>query len=556
MNCAPLATTTPLKQLPFDQYSTKSVRTWNQVSGESFAAHMDLAGRKVVMNRDQYETYMIIAGFLSWLLIATILMLFWIFAPRDHRDNMIRIFRKFDMVPRRHEVESKHEDHSEVSYAPSALGGVVSIGLVLLGLITTGLLFFNYVQHNVVVQSTLDVYNATVLQDVAVDMDVAVTFVGYSGCVGDTFFPATVGETNTVPEIYAKGVTYGSMSSSYSCSGGGLNMALKLRGVRVETDPKFFFSIESGCAPCTVSTDTIKPARPGNKKWTCPSCSVSSAQAITYSVKANNNFPAVKDLHGRDKNFVSGSVAPESPLEALRGDTPTEVKIMLTPADYENHRTAKEFHSYRLLYSDSIIGSTQGFRGASSKQYGNTDFSGVGQHGVTAAPDYRQWIKDDTWAKAGAPNAVKFLLHLPLAPNRVRIVVDQRQTFLDLWGAVGGVLSLLATIFFLSMSYAERSNDRNDPIGGIYGTLKGWYDGYKQQLMEKWYPEPESWAMENISRMQRKEEKREGGARTNEDVAVTNFKDLYSRNAITATALKAKEEQDFGAEIDDYHGQL
>lgn len=502
------------------------------------------------MNRDQYETYMIVAGFLSWLLIAGLLALFWLLGPRNARDVMIKFFRRFDLAPRRHAAEARHEDHAEVSHAPSALGGVVSIGLFLLGLITTSLLCFNYSTQNTMVLSSLDVYNTSFVKTVAIDMDINVGFVGYSGCTdqGSKFYPATLGET-TVPTVVASGVTYASRSDSYQCTDGVLNMNLRLSRLKVATSPSFSFAVESACAPCK-NTATINPV---NKKpvQTCPACSVSSAQAITYSIKASNNFPMVKGLHGRDANFVNGSVVPTSPDEAFRGEVPTEAKVMLMPSDYDNRRTAKKFHSYRLLYADTKVGSTQGFAGAIDATT-NTEFFGQ----RSAPTDYKAWVKNEEWAAAGAVNAVRFTLAMPLAQNRVRILIDNNQSFLDLWGAVGGVLWLLITIFFLAMSYVERTNDPNDPVGALYKTYAGWLADYKLRLRDQWYPEPESWTMENISRMQRKEEKREGGARTNEDAAVTNFKDLYSRNAIAATAAKARDEQDYGSEVDDYHGQL
>jgi hypothetical protein len=60
--------------------------------------------------------------------------------------------------------------------------------------------------------------------------------------------------------------------------------------------------------------------------------------------------------------------------------------------------------------------------------------------------------------------------------------------------------------------------------------------------------------------MQRREEKREGGARKVEDSAVANFKDLYSRNVIVGGADGGGEAQEdkenYDHEVDDFHGQL
>ena len=61
--------------------------------------------------------------------------------------------------------------------------------------------------------------------------------------------------------------------------------------------------------------------------------------------------------------------------------------------------------------------------------------------------------------------------------------------------------------------------------------------------------------MANIARMQKREEKRDGGARKVEDAAVTNFKDLYTRNKVNDKDAHDVEE-DYDHEVDDYHGEI
>lgn len=175
---------------------------------------------------------------------------------------------------------------------------------------------------------------------------------------------------------------------------------------------------------------------------------------------------------------------------------------------------------------------------------------------ATAASNYFTWVDDNSWAAEDVSNTVKFTLSMPLATSRVVIVVDNIQTFLQLWGSIGGVLGLLFAIFLLGMWYVERTSDSQDPVGRLSARVLAFIAHKRQALMEKWYPEPDSWTMENIGRMQRKEEKREGGARKVEDAAVSNFKDLYARNAVLSGPNAAEDHIDYGNEVDDFHGQL
>jgi hypothetical protein len=483
--------------------------------------------------------------------------------------------------------QAAHEDFEGRGHAPSALGGVVSVGLVLLGAITTALLFYVYVARNVVVTSNLDVFNATFVESVSVDVEVRVSFVGFSGCVGDVFYPAAIGEADTVPRMVAEGVSYARKTSAYRCAGGDLKLELDFADFKVVNDPRLHFSVAPVCGACAATHTLPHPREPGKAQYTpgthpfahaplnevleCPPCSVASAQAFTYSVKSTNNYPAVDSLHGRDHNTVSGSEVPALPSQVFRGDTATEVKVQLMPAEYENRRTAKKFRAYRLVFAESAPGSVQGFKGAYPYTGENEAYVEGPHHAhfkadlhghhrafpkLEAPADYFRWVKDGSWADAGAANAVKFTLALPLAQNRVHIVVDNAQTFLDLWGAVGGVLSLLFAIFLLAMSYVERTNDKEDPFGAAAAAVVAYYRKQRFELQQRWYPQPESWTMENIGRMQRREMQREGGARSADDAAVANFKDLYARNAILTGAGTAADEVDYGAEIDDSHGHI
>jgi hypothetical protein len=412
----------------------------------------------------------------------------------------------------------------------------LSVGIVILGSITTIILFFVYVNYNVVATSNLDVYNATFVDKVKVDVTTQVTFVGFSGCSDATFLPTVAGES-TVPEMVATGLTFDKRTSSYQCVEGDLEMLLTLEGMKVETNPKLSFSVKPECAGCTTSAST-SARHEGNEVITCPACVVASTQAFKYWVKASNVHNEAPDLHAKDENYVSGSEVPSDKTESFRGAEATEVKVQLMPSDYDNRRTAKKFRSYRLMYAESNLGSTQAFRGA-------TDFSGVG--GVTddtePPANFERWLKEDSWVAEGAVNEVRFTLDMPLATSRVNVVVGNAKTFLDLWAQIGGVLGLLTAVFLLGMNYIERAHDRKDPLGSLWHEVLSWVHKQRKEWHEKWNPEPDSWTMNNINKMQRREERREGGARKVEDGALSNFKDLYSRNAVTAMPTEGDVEE-------------
>jgi hypothetical protein len=250
---------------------------------------------------------------------------------------------------------------------------------------------------------------------------------------------------------------------------------------------------------------------------------------------------------------VNGSEAPLGKHSVFRGAAATEVKVHLMPAQYRNMRTAKASSTYRLVYAETTLGSTQAFQGA--YEFYGEGVRGKGAPGgrqgargqarnFTAPEKYETWVKEGSWAEQGAVNEVRFTLDMPLTPSRVSIVVGNAKTFLDLCAQVGGVLGLLAALLLLGMGYIERAHDRRDPIGSVWSEVHSWLLKQRKELREKWNPESDAWKMENINKMQRREEKREGGARKVEDGALSNFKDLYSRNAVSSMPSQGHIEDD------------
>jgi len=536
-HCWPVATVTPKAEMPWQKYAGSFDRRWSQVSSTPFKANVKslAGGADQEMNRDQYEAYLIVCGLAAWLLLSVLVLAFYLLAPNRWQDGMKRGFRRLDLYARKHEERAKNEERAEDAHAPSALGGVISLGVVTLGALTTILLVYVYVHFNTVAVSSLDVYNSSFVEKVKTDLSTKVTFVGFSGCNNDTYLPASVGES-TVPEMVVTGASFEKRTASYQCNDGDLDLRLMLEGLKVETNPKIAFSVKPHCSECVASTG-LQARHPGNVVLECPPCTVASAQAFKYWIKATNMHGEAPGLHAKDDNFVNGSEVPPTKTESFRGSEPTEVKVRLMPADYENRRTAKTHRSYRLVYAETELGGTQGFKGA-------TDFYGIGGEGGWATPaNFFRWVKDGSWVAEGAVNEVKFTLDLPLATSRLNVVVDNAKTFLDLWAQVGGVLGLLTAIFLLAMNYLERAHDRKDPIGSLWHEVLSWVYRQRKELHEKWYPEPESWTMSNINKMQRREERREGGARKVEDGALSNFKDLYSRNAVTAVQTEGDVEE-------------
>jgi hypothetical protein len=146
---------------------------------------------------------------------------------------------------------------------------------------------------------------------------------------------------------------------------------------------------------------------------------------------------------------------------------------------------------------------------------------------------------------------------MPLSTSALSVVIENYESFLDVCAKVGGILGLLTAIFLLAMAYIERSSDTQDWIGQFTSTIANYYRRQRAEMDQRWNPEPESWTMENIDKMQRREEKRDGGARKVEEAAVSNFKDLYSRNNVVGTAAQQEDDdEDFSHEVDEFHGQL
>merc|ERR1719181_637089 len=123
--------------------------------------------------------------------------------------------------------------------------------------------------------------------------------------------------------MVAHGVTYDSLTSDYSCTDGDLVMTMDMSGMAVTTNPKFSFEMEPKCTACSNSGKT--PAFPGNTVLDCPDCTMASAQAIRYTVKATNNFPEAPGLHDADNNFINGSETPSMSTSSFRGADETEV---------------------------------------------------------------------------------------------------------------------------------------------------------------------------------------------------------------------------------------
>jgi hypothetical protein len=135
---------------------------------------------------------------------------------------------------------------------------------------------------------------------------------------------------------------------------------------------------------------------------------------------------------------------------------------------------------------------------------GATDYYGDKSKADLPA-SYALWVKDGTWAEAGAVNAVKFVLDLPLSQSRLSVVVENAQTFLDLWGQVGGVLALLLGFFLAAMSYFERSYDKRDPLSRVAAWAARLATAQTDRLRARWYPEPEAWTMISIAKGAAKE---------------------------------------------------
>jgi hypothetical protein len=543
--CWPLASTTPKGEKPWEQWASSFDRRWTQIAADPYNAHIEFFGRYVDMNRDQYEAYLIVNSFVVWLIISAILLIIYLFAPHPIRDAMIRFLRKFDLFPRRHQAESKNEEFADRSFAPSALGGVVSVGLFLLGLACTSIMFYMYTEFNTDVTSSLDVFNMTFIDDVSINVGVDVSFIGFTGCSNNTWVLDTTGEGD--PEMIVTGASYDTKTTSYECRNGDLDMTVILKKMKVVTNPKFLFRVEPKCQECTDSGET--PLYSGNEVLDCLPCSVASAQGFTYSVSSTNTWGESPGVHGSDENFVNGSEVPASATDVFRGDDTTTVQVDFMPAIYDNRQTAKKFETYRLVYAGTDLGSTQSFKGA-------TDFYGTGSVASTPA-NFFTWVKDDSFVDMDATNVVSFTLDMPLSTSALSVVVENYESFLDVCAQVGGILGLLTAIFLLAMSYVERGDDAQDWIGVFVMSVKSYVQRQRAELHQRWNPEPDTWRMENIDKFQRRTEKKDGGAKKKEEAAVTNFKDLYSRNNLGGQqADEEDEDEDYSNEVDDFHGQL
>jgi hypothetical protein len=194
---------------------------------------------------------------------------------------------------------------------------------------------------------------------VTVDIEAHVSFIGYSGCYNGTYIPGTVNDA-TAPRIEAIGVDFKNRKSSYLCADGDLKMLLELYEMKVTNSPKLQFYVEPTCPKCTDSGIASRYA--DNIVYSCPPCMVASAQAFSYSLRSTRGYPGVGGLHEKDHNFVNGSAAPANPLKVFRGEAATVVQVNLMPADYINRQTSKNFQTYRLVYSETVEGSTQGFQ--------------------------------------------------------------------------------------------------------------------------------------------------------------------------------------------------
>jgi len=324
----------------------------------------------------------------------------------------------------------------------------------------------------------------------------------------------------------------------------------------------------------------------------CPACTVASAQAVKYSLEASQTYNQAQGLHGKDDNFVNGSEAPSSKNEVFRGLDATEVKVLLMPSEYENRRSWKKFKSYRLVYAESDLGSTQGFDGAFGFYGGGSSLAkgaagstvqGGEARNFTAPDNYERWVKDGSWAEEGAHNEVHFTLNLPLASSRVSVLVDNQGTFLDLWARLGGVLGLLVAVMVLGMGFVERSHDKDDPFGRAANKVHQWYKRKAVEWHDRRNPATEMWKMGAIDKMRGddgrpiqataqspyQEEASTGEEKASPQEMDASSSRMFQRKksftkkqassvggARSQLYEEEEEEEDYEDEVDDFHGQI
>ena len=199
------------------------------------------------------------------------------------------------------------------------------------------------------------------------------------------------------------------------------------------------FSIGSNCPSC-VTADALPP-----RYYQCPSdCPLISAQYLTWSLDGSSVYPD-------DVNTVQGGVLPP-PGNVFHGTTVSNSFEMI-PVQYVDSTTTVQLTGYRLKLSDISVALYSAF----ATKYGNQlgDFNPN-----TDLPLFLNYITNGEFVSATTTNSITLDFYLPQSVTALEIYIYPIQTWLDLYGIMGGIVSATTTVFVAVMVGLEKYNSK------------------------------------------------------------------------------------------------
>eukprot|EP00638_Chattonella_subsalsa_P015763 CAMPEP_0117817668 /NCGR_PEP_ID=MMETSP0949-20121206/790_1 /TAXON_ID=44440 /ORGANISM="Chattonella subsalsa, Strain CCMP2191" /LENGTH=2045 /DNA_ID=CAMNT_0005656037 /DNA_START=66 /DNA_END=6203 /DNA_ORIENTATION=+ len=411
-----LATTFPLAtSVDYNNSEDTTVHGWELIVEDVYFGTVTALGRTYVLNEEQYKVFLLSIGCICIALFCLALNLLITKVHSKHFDKLAQMLKKLDKFVDEHLDIYGKEDGQIV-------GGIATIGAFIVIVMLSSMIIFIYANYNIAVSQGVVPMDDSFTRTISSSVSIEVEFVGFTGCVDNEADLNFDGVDETDVGITLK--NFNELENKFYCDSGSLIIQLEGEISSISDTVSVGFELVPVCETCISSP-------------VCQNCTIAAVQAIKWSTRADSVYPG-------DDNSIVGTIFAD-PDHLFRGGTETDLEINLVPSYYRNEIEVLSITGFRLQHQGTVRGDMATF----------TTYS----WDPPSENILENYIVNNEFTDVSTENKVAFSINFILASWQLNMHVDTKQTWMDAWGILGGLVGSVAGMAIYIMLHFESFSD-------------------------------------------------------------------------------------------------
>ena len=463
--CGPLGTVHPILEKHVQGLNTVG-HNWDSLEPEEFEQELFdfIAMKSKTQTAGDVQLNLVFVGLIIFTFILTMIYLIKPFIR--YQDWVIIKARivKMDCFESSHLpiTEDEEEEAENPTERKRLIGGFTNLAsqlvsfLVIIFMIYDKQAFPNEISQALVPNSNKD--------EIGSDLIVEVTFMAYTGC-DYSIEPVPYSDI----EISSQGVEVikSQVIESY-CIRGSLYTKWDVREAFFTSAPSITYKITPPCPACadTGRENIYQEAADSeiivNPIYECSNCSIASVSWIEYNIESGALFggseydyatvePDMFNEDFEDDNSLMGKITPITEGSVIRGSSESELEVVLIPTKYVSFTEGNENFGYRVQYGSQSFGDIQVLNTVNDIKF----YDGDGLDPTDYMPLITNYFVDTDYLDTTTENEVNFVINMPKSQVLLLVEVKMKIFWLDFFGIMTGITSLISMIFVMVMTTIE-----------------------------------------------------------------------------------------------------